>query len=416
MQKKNMVILQSGGPSAAINSSLAGAITRAMASDQIGTIYGAINGLQGFLEQRLISITDQARTTKDLELLASTPSHALGTARYKLPKDKPEVFEKILSILEAYNIGYFFFIGGNDSMDSIARLNVFFREKGLDIKAIGIPKTVDNDLAVTDHSPGFGSAAKFVAISTAETYLDTIVYPIPAVTIIEIMGRNAGWLTASSVLARKTGIKAPHLVYLPEVSFDPDAFVRDVATLVEQEKQIVIAASEGIRLADGSYLAETGAEVDAFGHKTLGGVANTLEAIVKKHITVDKLKTRAIQLNSLQRSAGHIASATDITEAYQCGYRAVEAALQGVTDVMITIQRVSDEPYLTYYAQSSLAGIANVEQKIPLEWITPSGNDVTEEVVRYLAPLIRGEVTEKMVNGLPVFFRFDWAKTVPPSK
>jgi len=412
MANKNMVILQSGGPTAAINSSLAGAITRALASDQIDRIYGAVNGLQGFLERRLIDIGEQITSTEDLELLARTPSHALGTARYKLPKDKPEVFEEILAILDEYGIGYFFFIGGNDSMDSIARLNVFFKERGRDIKAIGVPKTVDNDLADTDHSPGFGSAAKFVAISTAETYLDTIVYPLPAVTIIEIMGRNAGWLTASSVLARRNGIKAPHLIYLPEVSFDSEAFIRDVAELLEQESQIVVAASEGIRFADGSYVAETGAAVDAFGHKTLGGVAFALEAMIKENVKVNKLKTRAIQLSTLQRSAGHIASATDIEEAYQCGYRAVEAALKGITDVMITIQRVSDEPYLTYYAESPLSGIANVETKIPLEWITADGRDVTEDVVRYLRPLVRGEITEKMVDGLPKFFRFDWDKVV----
>ena len=414
MAGKNMIIMQSGGPTAVINASLAGALKRAMASDKIEKIYGAINGIQGFLEKRFIDIRDQIKSTDDLDLLAHTPAHALGTSRYKLPTDKPAVLDEILAILEEYQVGYFFIIGGNDSMDSISRLAALFKEKGKDIMAVGIPKTVDNDLAVTDHSPGFGSAAKFVAISTAEAYLDTIVYPIPAVTIIEIMGRNAGWLAASSVLARRDTVKAPHLIYLPELPFDTQAFIEDVTTLLEQEKQILIAASEGIRQADGTYVAETGAALDSFGHKTLGGVANALESIIKGNIKLDKLKTRAIQLNSLQRSAGHIASAVDYDESYQCGYRAVEAALDGVTDVMITIQRTSDEPYLTYYAQSPLEGIANVEKKIPRDWITADGKDVTEELVRYLQPLVRGEVTEKMVDGLPKFFRLDWTRIVRP--
>ncbi|MCL1847903.1 MAG: 6-phosphofructokinase [Coriobacteriia bacterium] len=414
MAGRNMVIAQSGGPSAVINASLAGAISRAMASEEIDRIYGAVNGLQGFLERRLIDITEQIRSTDDLDLLIHTPSHALGTARYKLPAGQPAVFDDVLAILQEYNAGYFFFIGGNDSMDSISRLAAYFKEKGSDIKAVGIPKTIDNDLAVTDHSPGFGSAAKFVAMVTAEVHLDTIVYPIPAVTILEIMGRNAGWLTAASALARRSGIAAPHLIYLPEVDFDPDAFIADVAALLETEKQIVIAISEGIRLADGSYIAETGAAEDMFGHKTLGGAATALEAMIKREIKLDKLKIRAIQLSTLQRSAAHIASATDQAEAFQCGYRAVEAALKGISGVMISIQRASNDPYLVYYQESPLVGIANVEQKVPLEWITPDGKDVTQEAIDYLLPLIRGEATERMSEGLPVFFRFDWSKLVTP--
>ena len=414
MSGKNMVIVQSGGPSSVINASLAGAIARAMASNGIEKIYGAINGLQGLLERHFIDITDQIVSTNDLDLLAHTPAHALGSSRYKLPKGTDAILKDILVILEEHHAGYLFFIGGNDSMDSVSRLSSFFKEQGKDIKAVGIPKTVDNDLAVTDHSPGFGSAAKYVAISTAEAYLDTLAYPVPAVTIIEIMGRNAGWLTAASALTRRDGIKAPHLIYLPELVFYPQVFIEDVTALLEQEKQIVIAASEGIRLEDGTYLAETGAEADMFGHKTLGGVAIVLEAFIKNNIKLDKLKTRAIQLNSLQRSAAHIASAVDFEEAYQCGYRAVEAALNGATDVMITIQRACDEPYLTYYAESALSGIANVEKKIPPEWITAGGKNVSEELIRYLKPLVYGEATEKMVDGLPKFFRFDWTKTARP--
>jgi 6-phosphofructokinase 1 len=282
--------------------------------------------------------------------------------------------------------------------------------------AVGIPKTIDNDLVETDHTPGFGSAARYVAASVAEVYLDTIVYPLPAVTIVEIMGRNAGWLTAASVLARRDGVKAPHLIYLPEVAFEPDRFIERVTRAVEAERQIVVAVSEGIRLSDGSYLADTGASEDMFGHKTLGGVAETLETMIKERVKIDKIKTRAIQFSTLQRAAAHMASATDLKESYECGYRAVEVALQGVADVMITIRRASDEPYLTTYEASSLGGIANKEKKVPIEWISKDGADVTEEMIRYLKPLVRGEATEKMEGGLPKFFRFDMTKLVDPAK
>ncbi|MDR1029100.1 MAG: diphosphate--fructose-6-phosphate 1-phosphotransferase, partial [Clostridiales Family XIII bacterium] len=284
------------------------------------------------------------------------------------------------------------------------------------IVAVGIPKTIDNDLVETDHTPGFGSAARYVAASVAEVYLDTIVYPLPAVTIVEIMGRNAGWLTAASVLARRDGVKAPHLIYLPEVAFEPDRFIERVTRAVEAERQIVVAVSEGIRLSDGSYLADTGASEDMFGHKTLGGVAETLETMIKERVKIDKIKTRAIQFSTLQRAAAHMASATDLKESYECGYRAVEVALQGVADVMITIRRASDEPYLTTYEASSLGGIANKEKKVPIEWISKDGADVTEEMIRYLKPLVRGEATEKMEGGLPKFFRFDMTKLVDPAK
>lgn len=416
MSNNNILIAQSGGPSSAINASIAGAIARAMASNRIDRVYGAVNGLQGFLERRLIDITEQIRATEDIDLLIHTPAQALGSSRYKLPKDKPEIFDEILEILKAYEIGCFFYNGGNDSMDTVSRLAAFFKEKGENIMAVGIPKTIDNDLVETDHTPGFGSAARYVATSIAEVYLDTIVYPVPAVTIVEVMGRNAGWLTAAAALARDTGVPAPHLIYLPEVSFDQAAFIRDVSGLLETEKQIVVAVSEGIRTADGQYLADSGAAADMFGHKTLGGVATVLEAMIKEQIKIEKLKTRAIQFSTLQRAAAHAASETDLKESFECGFRAVEAALNGTTDVMITIQRASDDPYLVYYAESPLGGIANKEKKIPLEWIAKDGKDVTAEMMRYLRPLVRGAATEKIVDGMPRFFRFDWNKTVPPAQ
>jgi 6-phosphofructokinase 1 len=301
-------------------------------------------------------------------------------------------------------------------MDTVCRVAHYFREHGEDIVAVGIPKTIDNDLAETDHTPGFGSAARYVAASTAEVYLDTIVYPLPAVTIMEVMGRNAGWLTAASVLARDTGISAPHLIYLPELPFDPEDFVARATALIEKEGQIVVAVSEGIKHADGSYIADTGAAEDMFGHKTLGGVANVLEALLKEKSGIKGLKSRAIMFSTLQRAAAHYASDTDLRESYECGRRAVESALEGKSGIMITIQRSSDEPYLIRYAEGALDNIANAERTVPLEWISNGGTDVTQDMVDYLRPLVRGNASEHTVDGLPRFFRFDWTKTVKPGE
>jgi 6-phosphofructokinase 1 len=416
MTKKNMVIAQSGGPSSAINASIAGAISRAMAAQEIGKVYGAVNGMQGFLDRRLIDISSQIKSSDDIDLLIHTPAHALGSSRYKIPKgaEGDAVFERILTILKEYDIGYFFYNGGNDSMDTVCRVANYFKERGEDIKAIGIPKTIDNDLAETDHTPGFGSAARYVAASIAEVYLDTIVYPMPAVTVMEVMGRNAGWLTAAAALARDTGVPAPHLIYLPELPFDPDDFVERSASLIKKEGQIVVAVSEGIKYADGTYLADTGAAEDMFGHKTLGGVATVLESLLKEKSGIEGLKSRAIMFNTLQRAAAHYASETDLNESYQCGWRAVEAALSGDSGIMITIQRESDEPYLVRYEKGALDNIANAEKTVPLEWISDGGTNVSQEMMDYLRPLVRGNASEITVGGLPRFFRFDWGDVVEP--
>jgi 6-phosphofructokinase 1 len=411
---KNMLIAQSGGPSSAINASVAGAIERALASDKIGRVYGAVNGMQGLLDRHIIDISEQITSSDDIDLLIHTPAQALGSSRYKLPKGDSGIMDTILGILKEYNIGYFFYNGGNDSMDTVSRLAAYFREKNEDIVAVGIPKTIDNDLVETDHTPGFGSAARYVATSIAELYLDTVVYPLPSIVIVEIMGRNAGWLTASSALARDTGLPAPHLIYLPEVPFDIKSFTDKAAMLVRSEGQIVVAVSEGIKNADGEYLADTGAAVDAFGHKTLGGVASVLEAAVKQEMNEPKLKTRAIQFSTLQRAAAHCASAKDLEESYQCGYRAVEAALDGNTGVMVTIRRAGDEPYRACFDLAPLDGIANREKSMPPEWIDAANADVTEGFMRYARPLVRGEATEHTIGGLPRFFRFNWSKIVTP--
>jgi 6-phosphofructokinase 1 len=409
-----MLIAQSGGPSSAINASITGAIARGMASTKIRNVLGAVNGMQGFLDRKIINISDQMKTSEDFDLLIHTPAHALRSSRYKIPKEGKEIYGKITEILKDYDIGYFFYNGGNDSMDTVNKLADFLREAGEDITAVGIPKTIDNDLELTDHTPGFGSAARYVATSAAEVYLDTCVYPAPAVTILEVMGRNAGWLTAAAALARDTGLPAPHLIYLPEVDFDPDNFIVEVTRLVEKERHILVAVSEGIHTADGNYLADTGAAVDMFGHKTLGGAATELEKLIKEKVKIDGIKTRAIQLSTLQRAAAHCASSVDLAESYQCGYRAVEAAVNGKTDIMITIARISDVPYVVRYDEGKLDDIANKEKKVPAGWITKGGTDVSEEMLTYLRPLVTGETSELLKNGLPRFFQFDLEKTVMP--
>lgn len=407
-----MIIAQSGGPSPAINSSLAGAIQRAMASDEIETVYGAIHGLEGLLQRNIVCLSDQITEAFDFELLVNTPAMALGTCRFKLPRDPNETYHEVLTILREYDIGYFFYIGGNDSMDTIACLSAFFRSQGEDIKCIGIPKTVDNDIAVTDHSPGFGSAARFIAASFSEIMIDAMSYPNPSVTVVEVMGRNAGWLTASSVLARAHGYTGPHLIYLPEVVFDPEQFLLKVRELLKTENHILVAVSEGIQLADGSYVseAESGA-VDMFGHRALGGVAQVLETLVREQIGV---KARSVEPSVLQRVGSHLASGTDLREGQEVGVTAVETALMGKTDYMISIKRVSNHPYLVRYEATPLADVANHERKVPLEWICDDGTNVTKEMVEYLRPLFRGEIHVRYEDGLPRFFHLDRDKLVKP--
>jgi len=412
---KNMIIAQSGGPSSAINASLAGAMACAMASDEIGVVYGALHGLQGLLKRQIISLSDQIKTAKEIEWLVHTPAMALGSCRYKLPEEPCELYDQALDVMRAYNIGYFFYIGGNDSMDTVARLSAYFRSKGEDIKCVGIPKTIDNDLSITDHTPGFGSAARFVACSASEIMIDTIAYPSKSVTIMEVMGRNAGWLTASSVLARSHGFTGPHLIYLPEVPFSPQKFLVKVEELLQREDNVLIAVSEGLRTEDGSYVAQSeGGAVDMFGHLALGGVASTLEALVRAKLgdSFPGMKIRSVEPSILQRVAMHMASGTDLRESEDVGRVAVEAAISGKTDCMVIIKRVSNHPYLVRYELASLAEVANHERKVPLEWICDDGTNVTEEMVEYLRPLFRGETSVFYEDGLPRFFKLDHSKLV----
>ena len=408
--KKNLLVAQSGGPTAVINASLCGVIREGMRHpEEIGMVYGAVNGIQGILEGTIIRVDDQFETAADFELLCHTPSSALCSCLYKMPSpDKgPEQYAKILEMFRKYNIGYFAYIGGNDSMDTANKIADYCYEHGEEVRVVGVPKTIDNDLPITDHCPGFGSAAKYIATTLMEVAADAEVYPMKSVVIAEIMGRNAGWLTAAASLTREVGGSyAPQLIYLPEAVFDPEQFVEDVRRELDKRDTVVIAVSEGVRLADGSYAAESmqSGQVDAFGHKYLAGVGKYLE-----RLTADRIgcKVRSLELSVMQRAAAHLQSATDLEEAVRAGEKAVEAMLRGDTRIMIAYRRISDAPYRIAYETAPLGEVANVEHKIPREWINEAGNDVREELVRYLAPLIQGEVSAPMKNGVPMHFSFD---------
>lgn len=397
---RNCLVAQSGGPTVAINSSLAGVISQALKSENIGIVYGARNGIQGVLGDNLVELNELFADEKDIAGLKNTPSMYLGSCRYKLTDYKKDSadYDKICEILDKYDIGYFFYIGGNDSMDTVAKLSAYTKEKGLDVKVVGVPKTIDNDLYCIDHTPGFGSAAKYIATSVLEMAHDTYIYHIDTVLIVEIMGRNAGWLTAASALARNGYSEAPHLIYLPEKPFDQADFVEKVKKLIAEKHHVIVAVSEGIKDAEGNYISAQGGKVDKFGHVMLSGTGKVLENIVATEIGC---KVRSIELNVLQRAASHIASATDITESFNLGVNAVNLAMAGKTGVMSTLTRVSDEPYSVEYGEADIDKIANYEKKIPDEWISEDGTDVLAPMMTYLTPLIQGENSIEYVNGVP---------------
>ncbi len=397
----NVIVGQSGGPSSVINSSLAGVYKTA--HDAGLTVYGMLNGIQGLLEERYVDMSTQVKTDLDLELLKRTPSAFLGSCRYKLPdEDKaPETFEKLFAILKKMDISYFFYNGGNDSMDTTKKLAAYGAKIGSDIRFVGVPKTIDNDLAVTDHTPGFGSAAKYIATSVRELIRDGRVYDQKMVTIVEVMGRNAGWLTAASALAAGEGCDGPDLIFLPETVFDIDVFINGIKKVQESKKAVLVAVSEGCKTKDGKYIfemTETSTSVDAFGHKQLGGTADVLARIIGDKIGC---KTRKVELSALQRCAAHCASLTDVNEAFAVGAAAVNAALAGKTGCMITLDRVSTAPYHCVTDAFAVSEIANVEKTIPLEWIDLANNHVTQEFVDYALPLIQGEIQPIYVKGLP---------------
>ncbi len=404
----NAIVGQSGGPTTAINATLAGVISGAMNADCIDKVYGMRNGIDGLLADRVVFLNELFTERADFERLKRTPAAALGSCRKKLPKEEDKdyeaTFERIIEIFKKYDIRYFFYIGGNDSMDTVAKLSKYTTECGYEVRVIGVPKTIDNDLLGTDHTPGFGSAAKYISVTMQELLRDTAVYTVKAVTVVEIMGRDAGWLTASSELGRVLGLPSPDLVYLPERDFNMDEFFEDLSAALEKKPNIVVAVSEGLRMADGTFVGESAQSgaVDAFGHKYLSGTGKALELAIK-----DKLgcKVRSIELNLSQRCAAHIASKCDIEESFGVGSAAVTAAVQGVSREMMVILRDNEpgEPYSSVYGHMDIDLIANKTKFVPKHFINERGNHVTDECLNYILPLIKGECYPEYKDGLPVF-------------
>ncbi len=402
----NIAVAQSGGPTCAINASLVGVFKQGFKTKKIDAVFGSINGIEGIINDELIDLKTVIRTNEDMELLRQTPSTMLGSCRYKLPdyENDSVVYEKILSCLTKHRIEIFIYIGGNDSMDTVVKLSDYFERIGSDIKVIGVPKTIDNDLPVTDHTPGFGSAAKYVAASVQEIIRDSSVYSIDSVTIVEIMGRHAGWLAASTCMLKANGEEAPHLIYLPERSFSVKNFIEDVRKEQAKHKAVIIAVSEGIKIDPEEYPLESfrsGAE-DVFGHKYLSGVGKCLERIIAAELNC---KVRSIELNVMQRCSSHICSKTDIDEAEEIGAMALGAALSGNTGKMMCFKRVSDVPYAINIEMVDAREVANKEKFFPDKWINKAGNNVLPEAEKYFLPLIQGEVKIKMKNGMPVHFK-----------
>ena len=401
MNITNCMVAQSGGPTVAINSSLAGVIYGVYKSNLYNTVYGSVNGILGILNNRILNLTESICGKEgNLERLKHTPAMYLGSCRHKLPDyhEDTTVYEQIFACFEQYNIGAFFYIGGNDSMDTVMKLSAYAHKIGSPIRIIGVPKTIDNDLMVTDHTPGFGSAAKYIASTILEISHDTYIYPVKSVTIVEIMGRDAGWLTAASALARNSYNTAPHLIYLPEVSFSKEQFIKDVRKLLETRDNVIIAVSEGIRDANGNYISAGAA--DTFGHNQLSGAGKVLEHLVKNNINV---KVRSVEINVLQRCAAHLASATDLNEAFESGCEAVRLAEQGITASMVIINRTSDSPYTVEYGHVRICDVANEAKSVPTEWISDSGNDIKDELKNYIRPLILGEVPTQFEDGIPAY-------------
>ena len=402
--KKNVIVGQSGGPTAVINASLYGVVYEALnREDACGTVYGMINGIEGFLNDQIMDM-EPLEKSGELELIKTTPGSYLGSCRYKLPEDLgDEVYPKLFEKFEQYGIGYFFYIGGNDSMDTVSKLSRYAEKTGSDIRFMGIPKTIDNDLVRTDHTPGFGSAAKYVSSTVREIAIDASVYDNKkSVTIVEIMGRHAGWLTAASVLARKFEGDNPVLIYLPETAFDPEKFISDVKEALEKVPNLVVCISEGINDGNGTFICELASDVgvDNFGHKMLTGSGKYLENLVKEKIGV---KVRSIELNVCQRCSSAMLSATDQKEAIASGAYGVKCAVEGETGKMIGFSRVPGAEYRIDYVAEDVNLICNQEKTVPLEWITKNGSDIGQEFIDYALPLIQGGVKVPSKDGLPLF-------------
>ncbi len=400
---KNLLVGQSGGPTAVINSSLAGVIYEAKKSTEIGTVYGTVNGVEGIINESIISL--DWFEERNITLLKQTPSSYLGSCRKKLPEDiNDAMYAEIFKVLEKYEIGYFLYIGGNDSMDTVKKLSAYAKVNGSDIKFIGVPKTIDNDLALTDHTPGFGSAAKFVVNSIRQLSLDTAVYSMKSVIVLEIMGRNAGWLTAAAALANSAELSPVDIVCLPEVAFDKAAFLAKVKAVTDAKNTTIIAVSEGIKDSDGKYIAESdsfkASAKDGFAHAALGGVGKIIEKLITTELGI---KTRSIELSTLQRCYSLSGSKTDIEEAFSVGSAAVEMAVSGASGIMAGYKRVSDNPYKMEISAFDVNDVANLEKGVPGTMIAPDGLMVTEEFITYAKPLIAGEPELIFKDGLMQF-------------
>ena len=399
---KNVIIGQSGGPTAVINSSLAG-VYKAACSLGADKVYGMKYGIEGLLKEELIELNVLLDDRMSIELLKRTPSSYLGSCRYKLPD--PDVdstpFIKLFTLFDKYDICAVFYIGGNDSMDTIGKLAEYGERIQSDIRFMGVPKTIDNDLMVTDHTPGYGSAAKYIGVVMKEIIRDATVYGTKYVTVVEIMGRNAGWLTAAAALAKSDDCEGVDMICLPEVPFNVEHFIEKVRAMQEKKPSIVIAVSEGVKLEDGRYVCELADDVhavDAFGHKALTGTARYLANVVARNLDT---KTRCIELSTLQRCAGHLTSRTDITEAYQVGGAAAKAAFEGATGQMVALKRISNSPYQCTTELHPISEVANLEKKVPLSWMNENHTQMTEEFLEYARPLIQAELTPLYIAGLP---------------
>lgn len=400
--KGNCIVGQSGGPTVAINASLSGVIKGVLDSGAYDNLFGMVNGIEGLLQGKYLNLSEMFDSDEAISKLSTTPAMFLGSCRFKLPHHEiaKDIYENLFNFFKENNIKTIFYIGGNDSMDTVVKLSTYAKENNFDINVIGVPKTIDNDLPVTDHTPGFGSAAKFVATSLLEIAHDTYIYNVPSVTIVEIMGRNAGWLTASAALARTAYSPCPDLIYLPEVPFSMEKFVEDIKAVQKKRKNVIVAVSEGIKDKEGNYISATSSTVDAFGHKQLCGAGKTLENHLKNTLGC---KVRSIELNVIQRAAAHIGSKTDIDEAILIGEEAVKVALAGETAKMMCYKRTNTNPYAVEIFSYNIEEVANKEKTIPLKWINESHNDVTEELISYMRPLIEGETLLSYSNGLPTY-------------
>ena len=394
---------QSGGPTAVINASAYGVIRAALDAEEITAVYGAAHGIRGVLDDKLYVMDEE--DPAELKLLLNTPSSELGSCRYKIadPEKDDTDYKRILEIFKKYNVRYFFYNGGNDSMDTCNKISRYMESVGYDCRVMGVPKTIDNDLFGTDHCPGFASAAKYIATSCMEINKDARVYDNGMITVVEIMGRHAGWLAASAALATEFG-SGPDLIYLPELDFDMEKFIADVERIYAANGKVLVAVSEGIHYADGSFVSEAKTSAtDGFGHAQLGGLASMLAEILKERTGA---KVRGIELSLLQRCGAHLASKTDIDEAFGAGQEAVRQAVSGTTGKMVAFEReYIDGKYHCKMVLLPLSSVANFEKKVPLEWINEDGNGMKHEFIDYVLPLIQGEPELPLENSLPRYAR-----------